>query len=328
MVKSSMSVAGVIPVFMSSAQRSAGLAVPAVAEMGVLARDALRSANAGSVVAVFDRSFYAVLRNRWICVGLRDLGSGPLHVLCESRPGRWPKVGDAVTVTGAFIHIADRPFAKFDDADIWVPEAAPDWTLQSLCVGLDRVEQLWRVGSDEQGLAAAGVGESTEAPSLIMKAAAPGLDAFDHIVGNLLSERAPCASDAATLGELVGLGPGLTPSGDDLLSGALIALASLDLLEARDMLWRVCDDHLARTNDISRAHLRSASLGYGAAALHQAIDAVIAGDRAHIEPAIAAVSAIGHSSGRDAFAGALMVLRAVKHRLTAGKQGVPMIGLL
>lgn len=323
-----MSIAGAVPVFVPSAQRSAGLAVPAVAEIGVLARDALRFANVGSVTAVFDRSFYAVLRNRWICVGLRDLGSGPLHVLCESRPERWPKVGDAVTVTGAYLHIADRTFAKFDDVEIWMPEAAPDWTLQSLCAGLDRVDQVWRVGADEQGLAAAGGCACAGKPSLIMKAAAPSLDALDHIIGDLLSERTPCAADAATLGELVGLGPGLTPSGDDLLSGALIALASLDLLEARDMLWRICGEHLSRTNDISRAHLCSAAQGFGAAALHDAVVAVIAGDTDHVEPAIAAVSTIGHSSGRDAFAGVVMVLRAVRRHLAVSKQSGPMVGVL
>lgn len=323
-----MSVAGAIPAFMPSAQRRAGLAVPAVAEVGVLAREALRYANAGSVVAVFDRSFYAVLRHRWICVGTHDLGSGPLHVLCERRPLCWPKVGDAVAVTGAFLHIADRPFAKFDDAEIWLPETVSGWTLQSLYAGLDEVDRVWRVDAEDQGLAAAGLSEAMQPPSLIMKAAAPGLDALDRIVSDLLAERAPCATDAATIGELVGLGPGLTPSGDDLLSGALIALASLDLLDVRDVLWRVCGDHLARTNDISRAHLRSASQGYGAAALHAAIGAVMTGDHDRIETAISAVSSIGHSSGRDAFAGALMVLRAVKRHLAAGKRSASMIGLL
>lgn len=328
LVESSMSVAGVIPAFMPSAQHRAGLAVPAVVEVGVLAREALRYANAGSVVAVFDRSFYAVLRHRWICVGTQDLGSGPLHVLCERRPLCWPKVGDAVAVTGAFLHIADRPFAKFDDAEIWLPKTVQPWTLQSLGAGLDEVDRVWRVDAQDQSLAAAGLSEAAQPPSLIMRAATPGLDALNRVVGDLLAERAPSATDAATIGELVGLGPGLTPSGDDLLSGALIALASLDLLEVRDVLWRVCADHLARTNDISRAHLRSAAQGYGAAALHVAIGAVMIGAGDRIETAIGAVSSIGHSSGRDAFAGALMVLRAVKRHLAAGRRSASVSGLL
>lgn len=321
-----MSVASALPALMPSAHR-AGLAVPAVAEVGVLACEALRYTNAGSVIAVFDRSFYAVLRHRWICVGTRGLGSGPLHVLCERRPARWPKVGDAVAVTGAFLHIADRPFAKFDEAEIWKPDMAPDWTLQRLSAGLDTVDAVWQIDPADQGLAAAGMRTTAEAGSLIMRAAAPGLDALDRIIGDLLAERAPSATDAATIGELVGLGPGLTPSGDDLLSGALIALSSLDLLKARDILWRVCGEHLSRTNDISRAHLRSAAQGFGAAALHDVVGAVIAGDSARIAPAIAAVSTIGHSSGRDAFAGALMVLRAVRRHLSASKRDAPTDGV-
>ncbi|XIA64261.1 DUF2877 domain-containing protein [Bradyrhizobium sp. TZ2] len=114
---------------------------------------------------------------------------------------------------------------------------------------------------------------------------------------------------------LIGLGPGLTPSGDDLIGGALVALASLSRLATRDALWRSCRAHLDRTNEISAAHLRSAALGYAAAPLHEAIHATIAGQVDRIKPALAALSRIGHSSGLDAFAGALMVARAVRSRL-------------
>lgn len=118
--------------------------------------------------------------------------------------------------------------------------------------------------------------------------------------------------DCAQLTGLIGLGPGLTPSGDDLLGGTLIALAAFGFLDARNMLWDGCRQHLDRTNEISRAHLGAAALGCGAAALHTAIHATMNGRVDLIGPALSAVSAIGHTSGRDAFAGALIVLRAIE----------------
>ncbi|MFX8976555.1 DUF2877 domain-containing protein, partial [Acinetobacter baumannii] len=52
-----------------------------------------------------------------------------------------------------------------------------------------------------------------------------------------LHERTPSPVDCSALVNLIGLGPGLTPSGDDLVGGALIALAELDLPNIRDVLW-------------------------------------------------------------------------------------------
>jgi hypothetical protein len=116
-------------------------------------------------------------------------------------------------------------------------------------------------------------------------------------------------AEFATLASLVGLGPGLTPSGDDLIGGALIALAALGRFECRDVLWRHCIGLLDRTNEISAAHLRAAALGYGAAALHTAIHATMSGQVTSLRSALFALAAIGHTSGRDAFAGCLLAFR-------------------
>jgi len=297
--------------------------VPAVTELGLLAQVALQGRSTGRVVAVFESSFYAVLGGHWICIGLPYLGSGPLHVLCESRPLRWPMVGNTAVVAGSVFYTDNKPFATFEAASTWAPERAPGWTLNSLRMGLGAVDEFWHVGPAEQGLAAAGARMPLRAkPSPMIEAATPGFIALDGIVGDALEGHAPLPADCAELTRLIGLGPGLTPSGDDVLAGALVALAALGLLDARDMLWNVCREHLARTNDISRAHLRAAALGYGAAALHAAIHTTIGGRAGRVEQAIAAVSAIGHSSGRDGFAGALIVLRAVERHLAGARQRV------
>lgn len=286
----------------------------AVIELGLLAREALQDGHSGRIVAVFENSFYAVLGERWICVGSKHLGSGPLHVLCEGRPPDWPAVGDMVSVNHLVLHIARKPFAAFGAAALWAPAPPPHWTPASLQAGLRLIDDIWQPGED--GLAAAGARLPPPAKkSVLIEMAAPALDALDLIIMAALGGRDSSAADEAGLITLIGLGPGLTPSGDDLLGGALMALAALDRLNARDRLWALCRDHLDRTNDISAAHLRVAARGYGAAAMHAAIDATLAGDAPRLAPALSAVAAIGHSSGRDGFAGVLIVLRAAVRQL-------------
>lgn len=102
--------------------------------------------------------------------------------------------------------------------------------------------------------------------------------------------------------ELIGLGPGLTPSGDDFVGGAMIALRASGKtgLANRVAAWAL---PLARdrTNRISRAHLECAAQGEGHEALH---DLLCSFDRKHLER----LARIGHSSGMDAAAGALLAL--------------------
>jgi hypothetical protein len=294
-------------------------AIPVVVELGMLAEKALRNEETGRVVAVFERSFYAVLGGRWLCVGLSGLGSGPLHVLCQSRPNCWPMVGDVVTVCGSIIRIGNNPFASFDSATVWKPECVPNWTWTSLRIGLRAVDRFWNVHPAEVGLAAAGCSQLPSRISPMVSAAVPAIVALDRIIRDTLNLGAASSNDFEDFAQLVGLGPGLTPSGDDLISGALIALATLNLLSARDVVWRASYEHLDRTNDISRAHLRTAALGYGAAALHVAIHRTISGSADRIRQALANVSAIGQSSGRDSIAGALVALRAVEWHLSRTK---------
>lgn len=287
----------------------------AVIEAGVLAHRALRSGRRGRIVAVFERSLYAVLDDCWICIGPKELGSGPLQLLCRGiDPGRCSP-GQGVAIIDRTILVDDWPFADFKSTSVWAPAPSPHWTFDSLRIGLAAVDKVWPLLPIEQGLAAAGGAQSPARPSCVLTAAAPGLVALRRLIEAGLRGQRCVPRDHKGIVALVGLGPGLTPSGDDLIDGALVALAGLNRLATRDALWRVCRAHLDRTNEISAAHLRSAALGYAASALHEAMHAVIAGQVDRIEPALAALLKIGHSSGLDAFAGVLLALRAAECRL-------------
>jgi hypothetical protein len=284
---------------------------PTATEIGVLARRVLRRQRRGRITAVFERCLYAVLGDEWICIGQNAIGSGPLHVLCAGIvPHRFPP-GQEIAIVDATMKVGDVTLAGLDAAPVWTPAPPPAWTQESLRAGLAAVDDLWRISPAEEGLAAAGCSRSPVAPSRVLTAAAPGLGTLQRLIDASLGGNSRNLRDDLEIAGLIGLGPGLTPSGDDLLGGALVALASLGRDRTRDVLWNACRIHLERTGEISAAHLRCAARGYAASALHDAIHAAMSGRADLVAPAIAALSRIGHSSGRDAFAGALIVLRAV-----------------
>mgnify|MGYP002278934842 FL=1 len=110
---------------------------------------------------------------------------------------------------------------------------------------------------------------------------------------------------------LIGLGPGLTPSGDDFLGAVMLALHALGRRDLGDSLRAdLLPCAPQATNTISLSHLRAASRGYGAAALHDALAAVVTGDESAIIDAATRLGGIGHTSGWDALAGAVCTLDA------------------
>lgn len=115
---------------------------------------------------------------------------------------------------------------------------------------------------------------------------------------------------------LVGLGAGLTPAGDDLLSGAMAALRTLGGA-LHDAAAVRASDHLAaraaswpsRTTTVSAALLRQAALGAVAAPVARVLRALVG--QADAGPAVRELLAVGHTSGHDLAAGLLLGARSV-----------------
>jgi hypothetical protein len=106
----------------------------------------------------------------------------------------------------------------------------------------------------------------------------------------------------------VGAGPGLTPSGDDLLAGLLVAAHATG--DARLPGWQAAiRDALSvhRTTAVSRALLHHALEGWATPELAAFLVAACGGDPAG--PA-GRLLAVGHSSGAALAAGALHVLNS------------------
>jgi len=119
----------------------------------------------------------------------------------------------------------------------------------------------------------------------------------------------------AALDRLVGLGPGLTPSGDDMLVGMLAALRRprAPLVDAR-AAGRLADalaPRLVRTTAVSRFYLAHALAGRFGAALLDARDVLVAGDEPATPERVGAMirlRSVGATSGTDLLAGLLTAL--------------------
>src|SRR5574339_143055 len=135
--------------------------------------------------------------------------------------------------------------------------------------------------------------------------AQPALEAIDRwLAGHAL------ANEAA---RLIGLGPGLTPSGDDYLGGVLVGLRWLGRGAQADSLWRWLEPRLeSGTSAISAAHLAAASGGQAHEALHEVLDNLSAWQAPDLLPSLARLDAVGHTSGWDALAGVVAVARTAE----------------
>lgn len=125
-------------------------------------------------------------------------------------------------------------------------------------------------------------------------------------VGGCLRARKQVGTAPAAL---VGLGEGLTPAGDDVLAGVLLALRYLGRPTCADDLWAgIAEQVPRRTTALSATLLAAAADGDAAP---QVIDllAALAGHRP-LEPALDRVLAIGSTSGSD-----------IAHGLLAGATG-------
>jgi hypothetical protein len=228
---------------------------------------------------VFRRSFYLRSHGKYACIGEASLGRGPLNVLVSDF--RESPLGSSVRV-------------DFQHAEIWSPappRAGARPNLEALREALDG-------HAPQEGLGCTILGVH----NALSVHAQPALEAIDRwLAGNAL------APEAA---QLIGLGPGLTPSGDDYLGGVLAALRWVGRGRQADSLWRWLAPRLAaQTSAISAAHLGAAAGGQVHEALHQVLEELCAWQVPDLHPGLARLDSVGHTSGWDALAGMVAVAR-------------------
>jgi hypothetical protein len=280
---------------------------------GVLAEEFCRSVSRANVEAVFERCFYLRRGDEFICIGEPDIGNGPLTLIgiidplsdLDLRPGR------SAAVCERHITIGNSVRFTLDRTESWRPPAWP------ICLSparlIDTCNALARraaIDAPEEGLGPhiSGMPEMPGRQPPLARIARPRIAMFERWLSEVLHVRAtsPTASREAVQG-LIGLGPGLTPSGDDFLVGAVALLDAIGERHAHAALGRaITDILLGLTTPLSAFFLGAAAAGHVGEVLHRAVSSVLVGD---VDSAIAVAAKVGHSSGWDMMAGIMSTLR-------------------
>jgi len=132
--------------------------------------------------------------------------------------------------------------------------------------------------------------------------------ALASVVEELDSDRGEPAAAAAL--PLIGLGPGATPSGDDLLVGLAAGLAATDHPVARPFAAGVAREAVGRTTSVAESYLWHAGRLEFSERVHSAAMAVLTGPEQELPAAVNAALAWGASSGADLMVGLLVGIEA------------------
>jgi hypothetical protein len=246
-------------------------------ELGLGAQQVLSAPGTGRVAGVYSKAAYLKLPAGLMALTTFDVPSGPVHARTTARLAGL-QVDDRVVLTASLLQ-AGPVLLDLAGAAVWRgPVPAPD---------------------ELEGCRGPAVGLLTKAPRSALDPDLAGS-------AGMLLERRDLESLAAVLG---GVGPGLTPAGDDCLAGILL-ITSIGWADQVQRLTEVAAS--VWTNDISRTFLHWAARGQSIAPVHRFLVAAAAGDLEGAGRALADLTRFGHSSGPDLALGLQLGLRHVQ----------------
>jgi len=279
------------------------IAVP-IHSYGLLAHRFCQDVAFAKVEAVLDRCVYLRAGGEFICIGDRRIGNGPVTLTSSHFPVPSFRLsaGQVGCIDSQSIAIGTVRFA-LDGSELWQP---PNWPI---CPSPDRLSDICAMFmssaaalAPQEGLARCVIDKSGISDSALSRIARPRIAKFERwLSGQFERSHVSTVSAREAVQGLIGLGPGLTPSGDDFLVGALAALNAIHETEAHAALARaIFDMQPGLTTPLSACFLRAAAAGHLSENLHAVISLLLT---RHVEAAIATAAKIGHSSGWDMMAG-------------------------
>jgi len=288
-----------------------------VTRVGEIARLCLAPGRRGRVLACVTGAVFLQSENGDLC-WLSQTGS-PMHrraaQLRDSLP-RW-QAGTPLVAGAGGVLIGSEVVLNLDEALTWRAET-PD---RDLPFDARRLAKTLREFGQELDVSSAR-GFGCFLPEILW----PGLITAPNVDVVLEAARRPVleAARACIQGEpgklrsaltsLVGLGAGLTPSGDDFCGGILFTLKHLGGVfpeVAGCYPSGFMDFAHARTNRISAVLLEDLAKGHAIGPLHQLINHFLMGDSLdRIHFSVAQLARVGHSTGWDLLAGLVAGLLA------------------
>ncbi|SMQ62826.1 Protein of unknown function [Bacillus sp. OV166] len=223
-------------------------------------------------------------------------------------------VNDVVYVKSKMLHISNKLAISTNQAEKWagiLPEYPAN--TENISRNLKRMIEYIDIHGK-----AGGMKKKVDAPSLFDIEMSRMLEERTKLLLNeLLSNRMTSALHHAV--SLIGLGPGLTPSGDDYLVGlfTIINLRNSPFYSHQSFCGEVLQKAKTLTNEISYMALKKASIGQVRESIIHLVHSILNGEEDDLYLSLNKVLNIGSSSGTDI---ALGLVSGVKANLKVGGQ--------
>ena len=299
----------------------------------------------GEVAAVFQRALYLRdIDGGMICVAHEKAHDAPLTIRAAiPRQFEFDKAGITIGMpvgraAQGEVTIGGGLVLAMSDAVEWRPaEVVATTTAEQVLKGLRRVSFELGKGAPDIGFASlvsqveSLADEKTPRPlpgTGLLNAALPPIEQLVQSIRLRDSRGVDMAVKS-----LLGLGPGLTPSGDDFLCGFMVAgIATIKALgpdgipsrefevALSDVAESVSLHAASMTTDVSASFLKYATQGIASSAVHKLIeDLLVVSEQGEIISAASALTEVGHSSGWDCLLGTLLGMHLCLGLHTGGR---------
>jgi hypothetical protein len=292
--------------------------------IGSAAFDALKNGD-GEVHSVFERTFNILFGDELVGIARSDVTRSPINLITDIVSGERMSslgilVGMPVSKTGDRLLISEVLEISLKGAEIWRPKTRVKGhiTFEHVKKNLKLVERFATSSGGREGFGqllphideiAAGKKPSASNFNQVAEATLPHLiNLFKAIKSEDIDEIKKISRN------LVGLGPGLSPSADDALTGLMVALwwftGSLggDIKRVKKINEAIIS-YADKTTLLSQQLLRHAARGETNETVEVLLDAIFVGDVEDVEAGAEKVLKIGETSGMDMMVGLLLGLR-------------------
>ncbi|MCJ7723575.1 MAG: DUF2877 domain-containing protein [Anaerolineales bacterium] len=286
--------------------------------IGEIAQDLLIPGQNGKVLAVFSRSAYLVTGQEELVY--LSSAEAPLHPRCLQLSGAFPRltVGSLFSVDDSRLHIEPSFTLDLHQAVLWRADQ----------VSTDNVEEIIDIPAKVKSIFTSlyysqikGFGRLI--PQILLLAEEGPTSLQPATTDPILSLAWPAIREVAMAclthqqaeillkaGSLVGLGEGLTPSGDDFLGGMLYCIHHLKIvypfLPVPPNRVAFVEGVKQRTNLISYSLLKDHAHGQALEPLVLFLTAILTARRYQdVHRSISRLTNLGHSTGWDLLTGAL-----------------------
>jgi len=287
---------------------------------GPTALKILKEGAVGEVHSVFERAFNVLVEGELVGIARGDVPKGPFNIIIDSKPNFSMKSlvhkGSEVSVAGDSLMIGEELTISLKEAEVWQSGRGVTKALdvESVRRNLSLVREL--AGGREDGLGqlvphvesiVSGAPFSDHQLNSVSQAALPHITVLASAVK--LRDLGLVKQSAKNL---VGLGPGLSPSADDMLAGLMVGLLWTvhsfrgDVVRVDEINRTIVNHVVEDTTLLSQQLLKHAARGDVNEVMVGLLRAILAGDAENVKNATEKVLTIGETSGVDTLVGVLL----------------------